>query len=139
MHGIAANRVRELMADAVARIRAEASGEFTRQWLRDFFAEYPDVSAQAAEAMVHSFWRTVHPSGAQGLMTQGRHRLPDYAAAAVEHRDWRMTSGRLSLPDVIQLHRLMAGEKNLSPGLAELRSRMNKALRALRVPRELWA
>lgn len=142
---VPAARVQELMAAAARRISeggAQGHGQgrpgafFTRLWLRDFFDAQEDVSAQAAEAMVHAFWRTVHPTPLAGMA--GWHLLSDYAEHAIRHRDWRITSGQLSLPDVIALHKLLAGQKELEPGLAELRSRMDRALRSLRIPVTLW-
>lgn len=137
--GMPAGRVQELLAGAVAAARATQAagperggdGLFARDDLRRHFRA-EGLSDEQAEAMVHAFWRAVPPVPDGGY---GRYRLPPHADAMVRHREWRLTSGRLALADVLRLRQLLGGEKGrgraLTPGLEAFRRRADKALRGL--------
>jgi hypothetical protein len=144
VRGLQPARAQELLAGAVHAIRDEEeaalranamdenAGEFTRAGLRQHFLEQ-GVTEEQADALVFAFWRAIPPLS-RGY---GAFALPENAEDMAAHRNWRLTSGRLQLADVLALRQMFeraAKEgQELTPGLAEFQRRSAAALKGLKV------
>jgi aminopeptidase N len=151
VRGLRAEQVQALLAHAVEELRRAAkddaeenplhedAGLFSRADVLAIFTRLEVVSDEQAQALVHAFWRVVQPH----TDSRGKFRLPDHAEALVEHRNWRITSGRLQIPDVLQLRKVLRRAQKegveLTPGVEEFLRRSEAALKGINIKlKEVW-